>query len=323
MCALKFGSRGKKVKNLQEKLNNCGYDPGDCDGYFGYKTLEAVANLRQDLHLPPTGQIDRQFLWYLKNRSYFGGTYQRGPNGILVRTFKPRIGSLGFLNGADFEISLLDNERSNEKVLVLEESFFLATQLLKIRKYPFYLAFHTLSNQKKAQILTLGRKAKGLIYLPWEKSPPINQPLITPNLAEELKILLKEFSFKDLYLAIPLIAFEWVLKLEKNLAEPSRHSGKKLVSSKGELLLGYPIERPYEQTIEFLRKQGHKGRKVQGDIFFQYQKSELKTVIKILSSEEIARLLNICDDFRLSGVIFWGATLGEDRLWQLNIPKQL
>lgn len=322
MCALKLGSRGKRVKHLQEKLSNCGYDPGDCDGYFGYKTLEAVANLRQDLHLLPTGQIDRQFLWYLKNRSYLGGSYQRGKNGILVRTFNPRIGSLGFLNGADFEISFLDNERSKEKVLVLEESFFLATQLLKIRKYPFYLAFHSLSNQKKAQILTLGKKAKGIIFLPWEKFPPINKPLIIPNLAEKIELTLKEFSFKDLYLAIPLLGFEWVLKLD-NSAEPSRHSGKKLFSSKGELLLGYPKERSYEETIDFLRKKGQKGRKIQGDIFFQYQKNELKTVIKILSSEEIARLLEICDYFRLSGVIFWGATLGEDRLWQLNIPKQL
>lgn len=321
MCALKLGSKGKKVKHLQEKLNSIGYDPGDCDGYFGYQTLEALANLRYDLHLLPTGQIDRQFLWYLKNRKYFGGTYKRGKCG-LERTFMPRIGSLGYLYGADFEISLLDNNRSKEKVLILDETLFLATQLFKIRKYPFYLAFHSLEGQKKAQVLTLGKKAEGFIFLPWSKSPQNNQPLIVPNLPAKLEILLKDLSFKDFYLAIPLLAFEWVFEL-KNKDEASRYSGKKLISFRGELLPGYPVERSYEETISFLRQKGQKGRIIQGDFFFQYQKNHLKTLIKVLSPQEIERLIKICDDFRLSGVIFWGATLGEDRLWQLNIPKQL
>lgn len=323
VSALKLGKRGKKVEKLQEKLRSLGYDPGEIDGWFGYKTLESVSELRHDLHLPPTGEVNRQVYACLKTRKRFGSSYERSEDGLLERTFMPKIGSFGQLNGADFELSLLDNDRTKIKVLKLEGAAFLTTQLVKIRKHPFYIAFHTFKGQKKAQVLALGRKAEGFVYLPWKTRPVLNEPIIGRDTEENLQSLIKELYWKDLYLGIPLVAFEWLI-------EPEDASGNVRYSDlsidyldSGVVKEGYPKEVPYDEAIGYLRKRGKRGRKIQGDLLFQYRRKHATTIIKFISPDEIQRLLDLCDRYRLTGVVFWGATLGEDRLEKLKIPKQL
>lgn len=318
MCALKLRSKGKKVMRLQEKLKKTGYDPGESDGYFGYKTLESVASLREDLHLPPTGEVDRQLYSHLKLRKNFGGVYYR-EDGVLKRKFTPLKGALGYCQDADFTLSFIKDEQSDTKVFLLEDTTPLVTRLFQIRKHSFYIAFHSLKGpgQKKAQVLTLGRKAKGFIYLPWEQIPKIDKPILIEDIPKKLEEILRDLYWKDLYLAIPLMAFEWVIEPEKT-DEAVRHSGKFVLQTNGKVLDGYPKEQPYDETIDFLRKRGQKGRKIDGDFYFQYNKNRLKTVIKVLSPGEIERLISLCDEYRLSGVVFWKATLGEDRLREFS-----
>ncbi|MDD2430853.1 MAG: peptidoglycan-binding domain-containing protein [Firmicutes bacterium] len=323
MCALKLGDRGKRVERLQQKLKTTGYDPGEIDGLFGYKTLESVSFLRRDLHLPPTGEINRQVYSVLKMRKYCGGSYARAPGGMLERTFDPKIVTFGMLPSADFELSTLDNDRTGTKVLRLDNTSFLTTQLVKVRKYPFYLAFNNLKGQRRAQVLALGRKAEGFIYLPWQASLDMDQPIIEKDLPNKLKRLIADLYWKDLYLGIPLMAFEWVIEPEKS-DEAVRYSDRSTISlQKGVLKEGYPKEVPYDETITYLRKRGRKGRRVYGDFMFQYQRKRTATIVKVISTAEIQRIIDLCNEFHLSGVVFWGATLGEDRLSNLKIPKQL
>lgn len=321
MSALKLGSKGKRVYVFQEKLQKLGYDPGEIDGYFGYKTLEALAYLRRDLHLPPYGKADRQLFWYLKTRKNLGNTYYRDQDEALKRVFNPKVGVLGTLNGADFVLDYLDNDKSRNKVLIPEKTPFMATTLLKIRKYPFFIAFSRVKGQKKTELFSLGRKAQGFIYLPWSFSTDFQRPILEEQIPEKIQILLRDFAWKDLYLGIPLNAFEWLLETEKEQPKRSSSRRRKLIDS--EVVEGYPLEKPYDETMDFLRKRGVKGKKLHGEIVFQFRQNQRRHIIKILSTQEIKRLVKICDSYHLSGVIFWQATQRDDRLWHLNIPKQL
>ena len=321
MCALKLGKKGKKVRKLQEKLSKVGYDPGERDGYFGYKTLEALSYLRKDLHLPSTGIADRQFYWYLQSRKNFSSTYSRDQDGVLKRIFSPKIGALGDYPEANFVLDYPEGEASKIKVLVLDETPFLAKSLLKIYKHPFYIAFHSLIGQRKTQVLALAKSAQGLIYLPWERELSLDNPILIEKIPLKIESLLKDFYWKDLYLAIPLQAFEWVLEPEK-VEGAVRHSGQN-TAFKGTVLESYPKQKEYGETISFLRKNRIKGRLRQGEMSFWYGQNRYKTVIKTISAGEIEKLLHLCDIYRLSGVVLWAVGPGEDRLWHLNIPKQL
>ncbi|MBQ7370554.1 MAG: peptidoglycan-binding protein, partial [Blautia sp.] len=52
---LRFGDKGEGVKDLQEALNEAGYDCGAADGSFGPKTEAAVKGLQEDLNKDPDG----------------------------------------------------------------------------------------------------------------------------------------------------------------------------------------------------------------------------------------------------------------------------
>jgi len=54
---LSQGSRYSKVKDMQEQLNQQGYDCGDADGIFGPDTREAVQAWQQDMNAEPDGTV--------------------------------------------------------------------------------------------------------------------------------------------------------------------------------------------------------------------------------------------------------------------------
>jgi len=54
---LSEGSRYSKVKDMQEELNQQGYDCGDADGIFGPDTEEAVKSWQQDMGVETDGVV--------------------------------------------------------------------------------------------------------------------------------------------------------------------------------------------------------------------------------------------------------------------------
>jgi N-acetylmuramoyl-L-alanine amidase len=52
--------RGKKILEIQEKLDRLGYDPGSVDGIFGPRTLTAVLSFQQARGLVADGEVGRQ-----------------------------------------------------------------------------------------------------------------------------------------------------------------------------------------------------------------------------------------------------------------------
>jgi len=55
MALLKVGSRGEEVRNLQERLNELGFDCGKADGIFGSKTQNAVKQFQKTFLLSQDG----------------------------------------------------------------------------------------------------------------------------------------------------------------------------------------------------------------------------------------------------------------------------
>lgn len=66
MAVLKNGSRGNAVKELQQMLNNAGFDCGKADGIFGAKTESAVAAFQSAAGLAVDGKAGPQTLAALK-----------------------------------------------------------------------------------------------------------------------------------------------------------------------------------------------------------------------------------------------------------------
>ncbi|HEY9695102.1 MAG TPA: peptidoglycan-binding domain-containing protein [Oculatellaceae cyanobacterium] len=58
MDALKIGSQGEKVKNLQKQLASFNYYTGAIDGVFGESTKQSVIKLQQDYKLEANGICD-------------------------------------------------------------------------------------------------------------------------------------------------------------------------------------------------------------------------------------------------------------------------
>jgi N-acetylmuramoyl-L-alanine amidase len=52
--------RGKKILEIQEKLDRLGYDPGSVDGIFGPRTFTAVLSFQQARGLVADGEVGRQ-----------------------------------------------------------------------------------------------------------------------------------------------------------------------------------------------------------------------------------------------------------------------
>jgi peptidoglycan hydrolase-like protein with peptidoglycan-binding domain len=51
-----------EVRQLQQALNDNGFDAGEVDGVFGAQTSEALKRFQSKAGLPPTGKMDQQTL---------------------------------------------------------------------------------------------------------------------------------------------------------------------------------------------------------------------------------------------------------------------
>lgn len=58
----KYGSRGGEVAQIQERLQELGYDPGTADGIFGTRTQQAVIAFQQDMGLDADGIVGKNTL---------------------------------------------------------------------------------------------------------------------------------------------------------------------------------------------------------------------------------------------------------------------
>jgi peptidoglycan hydrolase-like protein with peptidoglycan-binding domain len=54
-----------KIRQVQQALQNKGFDPGPIDGIFGPKTKEAVRNFQDRYGIKADGEIDNQTLYAL------------------------------------------------------------------------------------------------------------------------------------------------------------------------------------------------------------------------------------------------------------------
>jgi len=68
---LKIGSTGTKVMEIQSLLNKLGYNPGDIDGIYGTRTMQAVSRFQRYFGLPATGIVD-DATYKLMNRFLLG-----------------------------------------------------------------------------------------------------------------------------------------------------------------------------------------------------------------------------------------------------------
>ena len=59
METLRYGSRGPMVEYLQLALRRAGYDPGQIDGIFGWRTQAALTRFQKDNGLAPDGVAGR------------------------------------------------------------------------------------------------------------------------------------------------------------------------------------------------------------------------------------------------------------------------
>ena len=71
METLRYGSRGPMVEYLQLALRRAGYDPGQIDGIFGWRTQAALTRFQKDNGLAPDGVAGR--LTWAKLFPYLSG----------------------------------------------------------------------------------------------------------------------------------------------------------------------------------------------------------------------------------------------------------
>ena len=71
METLRYGSRGPMVEYLQLALRRAGYDPGQIDGIFGWRTQAALTRFQKDNGLAPDGIAGR--LTWAKLFPYLSG----------------------------------------------------------------------------------------------------------------------------------------------------------------------------------------------------------------------------------------------------------
>lgn len=70
----KYGSRGGEVTQIQQRLQELGYDPGTADGIFGSRTQQAVIAFQQDQGLDADGIVGKNTLAALGLSSGGGGS---------------------------------------------------------------------------------------------------------------------------------------------------------------------------------------------------------------------------------------------------------
>ena len=69
----KYGSRGGEVTQIQQRLQELGYDPGTADGIFGTRTQQAVLAFQRDYGLTADGIVGEKTLAALGITSSGGG----------------------------------------------------------------------------------------------------------------------------------------------------------------------------------------------------------------------------------------------------------
>ena len=69
----KYGSRGSEVTQIQQRLQELGYDPGAADGIFGTRTQQAVQAFQRDYGLSADGIVGEKTLAALGLSSSGGG----------------------------------------------------------------------------------------------------------------------------------------------------------------------------------------------------------------------------------------------------------
>lgn len=72
--ALRLGARGGRVRLLQSRLMQLGFDPGPEDGLYGYLTFAAVRDLQRALGLPADGTAGRRVLEALADPTLQSGS---------------------------------------------------------------------------------------------------------------------------------------------------------------------------------------------------------------------------------------------------------
>lgn len=70
----KYGSRGGEVTQIQQRLQELGYDPGTADGIFGARTQQAVIAFQQDQGLDADGIVGKNTMAALGLSSGGGGS---------------------------------------------------------------------------------------------------------------------------------------------------------------------------------------------------------------------------------------------------------
>ena len=70
----KYGSRGSEVTQIQQRLQELGYDPGTADGIFGTRTQQAVLAFQRDYGLTADGVVGEKTLAALGITSGGGGS---------------------------------------------------------------------------------------------------------------------------------------------------------------------------------------------------------------------------------------------------------
>ena len=100
--ALKYGSSGSAVTDLQYALNSAGYFSGPYTGYFGSSTEQAVKNFQYDNYLTADGVAGSATLSALGTGGGFqpvlpgGSALRYGDSGSGVSNVQSLLGSLGY-----------------------------------------------------------------------------------------------------------------------------------------------------------------------------------------------------------------------------------
>ena len=96
---LEIGDRGQKVKELQEKLNQLGFNVGKADGIFGPKTKAGVIKFQRSAGITVDGIVGPQTLSALEKAIEAKKILKAGDRGQAVRELQLKLNKFGFNAG--------------------------------------------------------------------------------------------------------------------------------------------------------------------------------------------------------------------------------
>ncbi len=97
-AASRYGSRGDEVRQIQNRLNQLGYNCGTADGIFGTRTRDAVRRFQADNGLTVDGIVGTKTMAAL---GLSGGIFLRnGSSGTTVRTVQEKLKNWGYYTGS-------------------------------------------------------------------------------------------------------------------------------------------------------------------------------------------------------------------------------